>query len=51
MVGSIYAIVMGPTSLEVPQEAMSFGTFSILFFIIGGIIVYGLEVLRKKLDN
>ena len=51
MVGSIYAIVMGPTSLSVPREAMSFNTFSVLFFIIGGIIVYGLEVLRKKLDK
>ncbi len=51
MIGSIYAIIMGPTSLEVAQEAMSFGTFNILFFIIGGIVVYGLEVLRKKLDN
>lgn len=51
MVGSIYAIVMGPTSLKVPQDAMSFGSFSILFFIIGGIVVYLLEVLRKKLDN
>lgn len=51
MIGSIYAIVMGPTSLKVPQDAMSFGSFSILFFIIGGIVVYLLEVLRKKLDN
>ena len=51
MIGSIYAIIMGPTSLEVAQEAMSFGTFNILFFIIGGIVVYGLEVLRKKFDN
>jgi putative membrane protein len=51
MVGSIYAIVMGPTSLSVPRDAMSFNTFSVLFFIIGGIIVYGLEVLRKKLDK
>lgn len=51
MVGSIYAIIMGPTSLSVPKEAMSFGTFSILFFIFGGIIVYGLEVLKRKLDK
>ena len=51
MVGSIYAIIMGPTSLSVPKEAMNFGTFSILFFIFGGIIVYGLEVLKRKLDK
>lgn len=26
MVGSIYAIIMGPTTLSVPQEALSFST-------------------------
>lgn len=51
MIGSIYAIVMGPTSLEVPKKAMSLESFSILFFILGGIIVYLLELLKKKLDS
>lgn len=51
MIGSIYAIVMGPSSLEVPKDAITFSTFSVLFFIIGGVIVYGLEVLRKKFDK
>ena len=28
MIGSFYAIVMGPTTLETPREAMTLGTFS-----------------------
>ena len=33
MLGSLYAIVIGPTTLKVPQNAMTLKTFSILFFI------------------
>ena len=43
MLGSLYAVVMGPTTLEVPQPPMSFSTFSILFFVLGGVIIFGLE--------
>ena len=49
MIGSLYAIVMGPTTLEVKKEALSFSTFSILFFIIGGIIIIGLDRLKEKM--
>uniref|UniRef100_UPI00262AC11C DUF368 domain-containing protein n=1 Tax=Terrisporobacter sp. TaxID=1965305 RepID=UPI00262AC11C len=35
MIGSIYAVIMGPTSLEIPKSPMSISTFSILFFAIG----------------
>lgn len=51
MVGSIYAIIMGPTTLSVPQEALSFSTFSILFFLIGGLVIIGLEQLKKILEK
>lgn len=51
MIGSLYAIVMGPTTLEVPQEPMSFESFSIIFFVIGALIVVGLEKLRKVLEK
>lgn len=55
MIGSLYAIVMGPTTLEVAREPMGLGTFSIIFFIIGGAIIFGLEkfkhVLEKKNDK
>ena len=51
MIGSLYAIVMGPTTLSVPQEPMTFGTFSIVFFIIGGIIIIGLEKIKAILES
>ncbi len=47
MIGSLYAIVMGATTLEVPKEAMSISTFSIVFFAIGGIMIMGLQMLKK----
>ncbi len=51
MLGSLYAIVMGPTTLEVPQEPLSPGTFSILGFVIGGVIILGLEGVQKLLKQ
>lgn len=55
MLGSICPIILGPTTLEVPQAAMSFGTFSIIFFIIGGAVIFGLqklkEIMAKKEEN
>ena len=51
MIGSIYAIIMGPTTLDVPQDPMSFGTFSIIFFIIGALIIVGLEKLKNIFEN
>lgn len=46
MLGSIYAVIMGPTTLETPQAAMDIHTFSILFFIIGGIVILGMQKLK-----
>lgn len=55
MIGSLYAIVMGPTTLSVPKAPMSFDTFSIVFFIIGIAIICGLQaiqvVIKKKEKN
>lgn len=47
MIGSLYSIVMGATTLENPKPAMTFSTFSIIAFIIGGVIIGGLELLKK----
>ncbi|MGN1481052.1 undecaprenyl phosphate translocase family protein, partial [Porcipelethomonas sp.] len=46
MIGSLFAIVKGPESLDNPKDAMSFDTFSILFFIIGVVIIGGLQVIK-----
>ena len=51
MVGSVYSIILGPKSLDVPKEAMSFDTFSIIFFIIGGIVIWGLQFMKMKLNK
>lgn len=51
MIGSIYAIVMGPTTLENPEAPMNFQTFSIIYFLIGGAIIFGLEKLKAVLEK
>ncbi len=46
MLGSIYAIVMGPATLETPQPAMTLSLFEPLFFVIGGAVIFGLQKLK-----
>ena len=46
MIGSIYAVIMGPTTLDVPQEPMTIKEFQILFFIIGGAVILGMKRLK-----
>lgn len=46
MLGSLYSVVMGPSTLKEPQDPMSFHTFSILFFLIGGAVIFGMQVLK-----
>lgn len=47
MIGSLYAIVRGPETLDVPMPAMTPATFSIVCFLLGGVIVCGLQLLKK----
>ena len=49
MIASVYSIVMGPTTLDVSQKSLSFQTFNIWFFLLGGLIIWGLELLKKLL--
>ena len=51
MIGSIYSVIMGPTSLEIPKEPMSISTFSIAFFVIGCALVPALEKLKSVLKS
>lgn len=51
LIGSLYAIMMGPTTLSVPESPMSMETFNILFFILGGIIILGLERVKILLSK
>jgi putative membrane protein len=51
MLGSIYAVVMGPTTLDVPQPAMGLGEFNIIFFVIGGVVILGMQKLKTMKEN
>lgn len=51
MVGSLFSIVRGPTTLSTPLPAMDFSNFSILFFIIGAVIIAGLQALKFVFDK
>lgn len=51
MVGSLYSIVMGPTTLENAQKMLTFANFDIIFFIIGILIIVLLEALRINIDK
>ncbi|MBW6409314.1 DUF368 domain-containing protein [Clostridium weizhouense] len=51
MLGSIYAVFMGPTSLEIPKSPMSIKTFNLVFFIIGGGIIVALQKLKVYLEK
>lgn len=51
MIGSIYSVIMGPLSIEsdVKLTALSFDNFSLIAFIIGGAVIFGLQGLKKVL--
>lgn len=47
MIGSFYAIIMGPTTLETAQSALSFHNFNIIAAIIGLGLVTGMHMLKE----
>ena len=51
MIGSIYPVILGPTTLEVPQSALGIQTFSILFFLIGGAIIFGMQKFKEIVEK
>ncbi len=46
MAGSVYAVIKGPETLDTPQAALSAETFNILFFIIGGAVILGMQKIK-----
>lgn len=48
MVGSLFAIVMGPTTLSQPLPPLGFSSFHFLGFAVGILVLLGLEFLRKE---
>ncbi len=52
MIGSLYPIILGPTTIETHSyHALSFDTFSIFGFIIGLLIISSLALIKKQLEN
>lgn len=57
MLGSIYSIMMGPTTLRDKDgvikglEMLKLNTFHIIYFIAGGLIIFGLQVLKSILEK
>ena len=51
MIGSIYAVIMSPKSLEVPIPPLSIDTFKFVFFAIGCILVPALEKVKSTLKS
>lgn len=48
MLGSLYSVVMGPATLDIPKDPMTFRTFNWLFFLIGGVIIIGIQLMGMK---
>ena len=49
MLGSLYAICMGPTTLDVPQSALSLSSFRLTGFLLGVALPLGLEAAKARL--
>lgn len=51
MLGSFYAIVQGPTTLEIPKAAMNLGNFQILPCLIGAALVAGMQMIKERSEK
>ena len=50
MMGSLYSIVSGPVTLDVPEPSLSVSTFHVAAFGAGVLILTGLEYLKYRLS-
>lgn len=48
MLGSFYAIIQGPTTLEIPKAAINFGNFQILPCLVGAALVAGMQIIKER---
>lgn len=48
LIGSIYAIILGPTTLSEPMPVMSLSTFQPVFFILGAAVLVILQLLKHR---
>ncbi len=48
MIGSFYAIVMGPTTLSIPQHALHMTDFNVIAALVGAGLVVGMQNVKEK---
>lgn len=51
MLGSLYAIAMGPASLQTPQPPLDAASFRPLAFLLGVGLLVGMELLRRTTER
>lgn len=47
MIGSFYAIIQGPATLDTPRPAMTFSTFHMIACVMGVVLVLGMQKLKE----
>lgn len=50
MIGSFYAIIMGPATLEIPQAPLNIGNFHFASAVLGAALVLGLQRIKEILQ-
>ncbi len=48
MIGSFYAIIQGPTTLDVPKAAMNLANFQVAPCLIGVALVVGMQLIKER---
>lgn len=48
MIGSFYAIVMGPDTLDIPKEPLGINNFQTVAFIAGAALVVGMQWIKER---
>lgn len=51
MIGSFYAIVMGPTTLHVQQAPLGLGNFQLLAMLVGLALVLGMQWFKERSEK
>ncbi len=51
MAGSLYAIIVGPTTLKTPQHAMGLSDFSIVWFAAGAAAMFALSAFKSRVEK
>lgn len=51
MLGSFYAIIMGPTTLDIPKEPLNINNFQIIALIVGIALVLGMQWIKERSVN